>query len=107
MGLTWRDPLYMDAGMEKKINRIRWRLEHGAGSFRLYLVTISTSPGMQLDIVSAAELKQRVIRRCLPMIVGVAGSYEDALDRVQDMLADALAATGTPDIRKYLENRQE
>lgn len=52
MGLTWRDPLYMDAGMEKKINRIRWRLEHGAGSFRLYLVTISTSPGMQLDIVS-------------------------------------------------------
>ena len=56
MGLTWRDPLYMDAGMEKKINRIRWRLEHGAGSFRLYLVTISTSPGMQLDIVSAAEL---------------------------------------------------
>lgn len=58
MGLTWRDPLYMDAGMEKKINRIRWRLEHGAGSFRLYLVTISTSPGMQLDIVSAAELKQ-------------------------------------------------
>ena len=103
MGLTWRDPLYMDAGMEKKINRIRWRLEHGAGSFRLYLVTISTSPG----IVSAAELKQRVIRRRLPMIVGVAGSYEDALDRVQDMLADALAATGTPDIRKYLENRQE
>ena len=85
MGLTWRDPLYMDAGMEKKINRIRWRLEHGAGSFRLYLVTISTSP----------------------MLVGVAGSYEDALDRVQDMLADALAATGTPDIRKYLENRQE
>lgn len=107
MGLTWRDPLYMDAGMEKKINRIRWRLEHGAGSFRLYLVTISTSPGMQLDIVSAAELKQRVIRRRLPMIVGVAGSYEDALDRVQDMLADALAVTGTPDIRKYLENRQE
>ena len=92
MGLTWRDPLYMDAGMEKKINRIRWRLEHGAGSFRLYLVTISTSPGMQ---------------RRLPMIVGVAGSYEDALDRVQDMLADALAATGNPDIRKYLENRQE
>ena len=41
------------------------------------------------------------------MIVGVAGSYEDALDRVQDMLADALAVTGTPDIRKYLENRQE
>ena len=36
-----------------------------------------------------------------------AGSYEDALDRVQDMLADALAATGSPDIRKYLENRQE
>ena len=22
MGLTWRDPLYMDAGMEKKISRL-------------------------------------------------------------------------------------
>ena len=107
MGFTWYDPLYTDAGTEKKINRIRWRLEHGAGSFHLYLVTLSTSPGMQLDILAAAELKQRVIRKRLPMIAGVAGSYEDAIGLVQDMLADALAATGSPDIRKYLENRQE
>ena len=105
MGLTWRIRS-MDAEWKKKINRIRCDWSTGPEA-AFILVTISTSPGMQLDIVSAAELKAAGDPAASSPIVGVAGSYEDALDRVQDMLADALAATGNLDIRKYLENRQE
>lgn len=82
---------------------IKWRLEHGAGSFRLYLVTLSTSPHMQLDIVAAAALKQRGLRKRLPMIVGVASSYADAVDMVAAILQEVLEKTGGADIRGYLE----
>ena len=52
--LKWYDPLYTDEGTKKNIRMIRWRLNHGAGSFRIYLITLSTSREMQLDILHAS-----------------------------------------------------
>lgn len=103
MGLKWYEPLYTDEKTEKKIKSIQWRLNHGAGSFRLYLITLSTSPKMQLDILSAAQLKQPVLRERLPMIVGVASSYADAQDLVIRMTEEVLLKTGGVDIRGYFE----
>ena len=106
MGLKWYNPLYTDSKTQRKEARIRWLLDHGAGSFQLYLLTLSTSPGMQLDIVRAAELKQKVIRRRLPLIVGVASSYENALELLEEIAEDVLRRTGTVQIREYFEDRQ-
>lgn len=103
MGLKWYEPLYTDEKTRNKIKSIQWRLNHGAGSFRLYLITLSTSPKMQLDIVPAAQLKQAVLRERLPMIVGVASGYADAEDLVIRMTEDVLLKTGRADIRGYFE----
>ena len=101
--LKWYDPLYTDAGTKKNIRMIRWRLNHGAGSFRIYLITLSTSREMQLDILHASQLKQPYLRRNLPMIVGVAQSYEDARELVIRIIEDVIRKTGNADVRCYFE----
>lgn len=58
---------------------------------------------MQLDIFHAGLLKQSVFRRRLPMIVGVASSYENAQDLVLQMIQDVLDATGSANVRQYFE----
>lgn len=102
--LKWHDSIYTDEKTDKKLKQIRWRLNHGAGSFQVYLITLSTESQMQLDIFHAGLLKQPVFRRRLPMIVGVASSYNNAQTMVVRIVQDVLERTGGADVRAYFES---
>ena len=59
----------------------------------------------QFDILSSAWLKQRAVRKKLPMIYGIAKGYEEAVDLVVQMAEETYRETGNGDILRYLKSR--
>ena len=101
--LKWHKVLYADDKTEKKIKQIKWRLNHGAGAFQVYLVTLSTESKMQLDIFHASMLKQSAFRQRVPLIVGVASDAISATQMVVRIVQDVYDRTGQANIREYFE----
>jgi len=102
-GLNWYEHLYTDEKVQNKIDHIKWRLNHGAGSFKLYLITLSTSEKMQLDILPAYLIRQKALRNRLPMIIGVTSGYQQAEELVVKIVEEVYASTGSADLRRYFE----
>jgi len=101
--LKWHSVIYADDKTKKKIKQIKWRLNHGAGAFQVYLVALSTESRMQLDIFHAGLLKQPAFRRRVPLIVGVASDYISAKEMVVRIVQDVYDRTGQANIREYFE----
>lgn len=103
--LKWYKNLYVGDTAKKKIDRIIWKVNHGAGMLDVYLITLPMSEHNQLEIISSSQLLQKPLRRLCPMIVGVACGYGEALDIVFQMTQEVYAATNTANIRAYLEQK--
>ncbi len=71
----------------------------------IYLITLAANGQDMLDIIHSAYLKQPAVRRNLPMIVGIAKGYDEALELVQQMLSETYQATGTCRIPEYLMDK--
>lgn len=56
----------------------------------------------QLEIMNASFLKLHFYRKKPPVIVGLAKSYDEAVDLIINMTNEALEHTGKPDIKDYL-----
>ena len=103
--MKWYSELYVSENAQKKKNKILRKLKTNAGMLNIYLVTLAANPADMLDIISAAYLKQPAVRRNLPMIVGIACGYDEAVALVVKMLEDTLAATGEVCIPRYLAQK--
>ena len=53
-----------------------------------------------MEIYHNAVLKQSYYRKYPPYIIGIAGSYQEAVELIQTMLMDTMELTGTYDVRK-------
>ena len=71
----------------------------------IYLITLAANGQDMLDIIHSAYLKQPAVRRNLPMIVGIAKGYDEALELVQQMLSETYQATGIYRIPEYLMDK--
>ena len=69
------------------------------------VVTEAANGEDQFDILSSAWLKQRAVRKKLPMIYGIAKGYEEAVDLVVQMAEETYRETGNGDILRYLKSR--
>ncbi|MDO4478348.1 MAG: hypothetical protein Q4B73_04805 [Lachnospiraceae bacterium] len=103
--MTWYPELYIGDSIRGRIRRARQKLEAGRPVFGLYLVTYATSPHNELDILNATFLMQKMVRDRLPEIVGVAGSYEEALALVLQITEECLMATGEAHLADYLKEK--
>ncbi|MGI6094272.1 MAG: hypothetical protein ACOYBL_02455 [Lachnospiraceae bacterium] len=103
--LKWYKNLYVGDTAKKKMNKIIWKINHGAGMIDVYLVTLPVSEQNQLEIISSSQILQKPLRRLCPMIVGVACGYAEAVDLVLHMTQEVYQATGTAEIRTYLESK--
>ena len=87
------------AGMEKKIRRY---VERGKDIPGVRLITLASNGVDQLDIIPLLCLKQKIVRERLPVIAGLAGSREEAIEVVREMIGDAVRDTGSCDLRSWL-----
>ena len=105
--LNWYKNLYVGNTAKKKEKMIRRKINAGIGTLGVYLITLAVNPENHLEIISAVQLKQRIIRKRCPMIVGIAIGYEEALEIVERIAKEVWAETGTMDIRTWIITNQE
>lgn len=107
MHMLWYNDLFVGEKARRKKNRIIWKLQHGAGMVRVYVLMMASNPDNSLDIINAAYLQQPIYKRRELRIVGIAISYDEALDLLNRIVMEVYEQTGGADIRGYLDSRNK
>ncbi len=71
------------------------------------VITISTNPANQLDIIHTLFLRQRSLRMRLPLVAGIASDRAEAVCVLEKILQDTMEATGGMDMRSYLLSKEQ
>lgn len=103
--LTWYQDLYVDPQIKKKKKKIIWNINHGAGTIGIYIITLATNEKNLMDILPANILLQKTLRQSCPMIIGLAGSYEAAVEMVRVIIENMYNETQGFNIKEYLKNK--
>lgn len=88
----------------KKIDKIKLKLNEHRGVLGLYVICLNKGVN-QLDIINAAYLKLPYYRTNPPIVVGLAKTYDEAVDLVIKMTNEAIDRIGFPNIKEYLKKR--
>lgn len=86
----------------KQTEMIRMRIRMNRIPLLYYIITLAQNED-QLEIMSAAMLKQPYYRKKQLCIVGVASNYEESLELVQQILQDTIRETESTDMKSYLK----
>jgi hypothetical protein len=101
--MNWYFDLYIGEGVKPKQKKIIRKLKQNAGQVNIYLITLAANGQDLLDIQDSAFLQQEALRRNLPMIVGIAKGYREALELVRQIVEETYTQTGDCQIPSYLE----
>lgn len=96
-------PLYWGESIENR-NKVMKQLKQKKWFPVVYLIAINQGVD-QLDIYSVRQLRHRFYEENPPMIVGIAGDYEEATDIVVRIAREALKKQGNCNLKEYLLNR--
>lgn len=100
--MKWYPELYVGAHAKKKQKKIIRKLKTNAGMLDVYLVTLAANGEDIFDIISSAWLQQKAVRRNLPMIVGIACGYEEAVELAVGIVEEVYRETGDVRVQSYL-----
>ena len=97
--------LYVSPTLEKKKEKIIRKLKINIGLRGVFILTLASNGRDLFDIMDAAYVKQKALRRNLPMIIGIAASHGEALSMAIRIIEEAISETGTVDVKQYLKNQ--
>jgi hypothetical protein len=100
--MKWYDQLYVGDSIASKVNRIKWKINHNAGTVSIYVVTLASNPDNLLDIIPARELMQKGYPKKDLMIIGIAKGYNEALLVVQRVIEDTYRKTNDVNVRRMI-----
>lgn len=84
-------------------NKVIHKLQKHAKFLEAYVVTLAKNASDQLEIYKAGYLSQKYYRDNPPYVVGIAGSYEEAVGIVQKIAEESFAAQGNCRLKEYLK----
>lgn len=103
LGLIYHPQLYLGEGIkEKKLDRIKRKLEDKPLFSGVFLVTLSRNAFDQLEIYDARQLAQSYYSKYPPYIVGIAKDRAEALGLVERIVRECLLARGDCALKEYL-----
>ena len=103
--MKWYRNLYIDETIkEKKLNKIKWKLNHNAGVLNIFLITLASNSNNLLDIINAAELKQKAYPKDALYIIGIAKGYDSAIEITTKIIMEVLRSTDSLNIKKFIED---
>lgn len=103
ISLEYHPRLYLgDSINEKKLDKIKKKLERKPLTTGVFLIAMSRNSYDQLDIFSARLLVQRYYTKNPPYVVGIAGSHEEAVAMVEQLVQECLNARGDCALKEYL-----
>lgn len=100
--MKWYPNLYVGKIAKKRQRTIIRKLKTNAGMLDVYLITMAANGRDIFDIISSSYLQQRSLRRNLPMIVGIACGYEEAVELAADIVQEIYQETKDVQVRSYL-----
>lgn len=100
--MKWYDKLYVGESIAHKVDRIKWKINHNAGTFEIYIITFASNPNNLLDLIPARELLQKHYPKKELYIIGLAKGYEEACALVCEIIEEVYAQTKDVDVRRYL-----
>lgn len=97
------EPLYLSETIKNPRKLLR-KLQKSSLPCRFFVLTLSGGTD-QLEIYPAYCLQQSFYRKHFPVVVGMAGDYEEALALLMQIVQDSLIYTGTCNLKDYLQSR--
>ena len=103
VSVTYHPRLYLGESIqEKKLNKIKRKLESRPLLSGVVLIAISRNVSDQLEIYEARQLVQSYYRNNPPYVVGIAGSREEAVNMVERLAKECLEKRGDCALKEYL-----
>lgn len=103
ISLTYHPRLYLGEGIkEKKLDKIKKRLETRPILSGVVLITFSRNPSDQLEIFEARQLAQSYYKKYPPYVVGIASDREEAVEMVEQLVRECLDDRGDCALKEYL-----
>ena len=103
VSVTYHPRLYLGESIqEKKLNKIKRKLESRPLLSGVVLIAISRNASDQLEIYEARQLVQNYYRNNPPYVVGIAGSREEAVNMVERLAKECLEKRGDCALKEYL-----
>lgn len=100
--MKWYPNLYVGKSAKRRQRRIIRKLKTNAGMLNVYLITLAANGRDLFDIISSSYLQQKALRRNLPMVVGIACGYEEAVELVTEIIQEVYRETKDVQVRAYL-----
>ncbi|MBQ8592429.1 MAG: hypothetical protein IJ485_06775 [Lachnospiraceae bacterium] len=94
--------LYVGESIKNPV-KVRWKLAHGAGQLKIYVIALAGGDDL-LEIYHCAYLQQKYYKKYPPFIVGIAGSYDEAVSLTQTIIEEVYADTGDFAVKEYILN---
>ncbi len=101
--LKWSSEIFIGSGIEDRSEKTVRMLNADKAPYMTWLITRSGGDVDQLEIMNAIYLKQPIIRRRLPEIVGLAQSKAEAVLMVHKMTEECVKVTGNADLNAFLD----
>lgn len=89
----------------KDAKKVKRKLLLNAGQIGIYVITLCKGRD-QLEIYHCAFLQQKYYRKNPPYIIGIANGYDEAVEIVRQIAAEAYACNGNCDLKKYILDRK-
>lgn len=105
--MKWYRNLYAGDSVTGKIKRIKWKINHNAGTVSVYVIAFPSNPDNLLDIIPARDLMQKAYPKKNMTIIGLAKGYGEALELVRRIVDDTYRNTGAVDVKAYLKEAEE
>lgn len=100
--MKWYRNLYAGDSVAGKIERIKWKINHNAGTVSVYVIAFPSNQNNLLDIIPSWELMQKAYPKKHMTVIGLAKGYGEALELVRRIVDDTYQNTGTVDVKAYL-----
>ncbi|MDE6639710.1 MAG: hypothetical protein K2K63_04235 [Acetatifactor sp.] len=101
--LNYHPDLYLGESIrEKKLDKIKKKLENKPLLSGVFLIALSRNPSDQLEIYSARQLAQKYYAKYPPYVVGIAGNYDEAMKMVERMVQECVEKRGDCALKEYL-----
>jgi len=100
--MNWYSKLYMSDPVRSRAGQLVKEMEEGKFPSGIWVLSIPVGDRDQLDIRKASSLAYHGLWEAVPMIVGLAGSRNEAVELVELITRDCLAVRGDAQLRAYL-----
>lgn len=104
--MRWYKNFYAGKSIEKKKQKIKWKVNHNAGQLEIYLITLAANKENLLDIIPSWELMQKYYPKKNLYILGIAGGYEEALELAGSIVTEVYQKTNGFNLHQFFQKEQ-